>query len=620
MSEPASGQDADRRRAALEEPSGGDLLTRAVVGLAASPGGATGPLSFGEPPLHLLIVEDNPSYAALLVAMLRGVLGSAVQAEVAPSLAACREKLAAERLDCVILDLSLPDAEGLHALAVVSTAAPTVPVVVLTGREEETLALRALQEGAQDFLPKRRADAELVVRSIRYAIERKRVELRIAHQALHDPLTGLPNRILLLDRLETALARSRRNNRLLAVLFVDLDEFKAVNDALGHDAGDELLVAIAGRLAQLVRPADSVGRLGGDEFVVVCEELHGAEEAVLVAERLRARLAEPIFLRGRSLSIGSSLGIAFAEEEVGGEELVQRADAAMYRAKREGGGIALFERSLHDAALQTLELEHQLRTALARGELLLHYQPLVCLYGGPLLWGVEALLRWDHPTLGLLAPGRFVPTAEESGLIVPIGRWVIEEAIRQLARWRQEGVVPPEARLSVNVSQLQLGSRTLLTGVAEALADHEVPPDRLWLELTETAVARNERGAARLLAELQELGVRVALDDFGTGYSSLSALRNLPVRAVKLDRTFFAEAADDSRAAKVLHAVAEVVRAAGLQPVAEGIETEGQLELALQSGCTVAQGFLFARPAPPHALRPVLRSLARGRGAGSAAG
>jgi len=601
-----------REQGVLEVEEGGDLLTRAVAGIGRSPLPQTGPLSDSEPPLHLLIVEDNPSYCALLLEMVHGVLGEAVQADCATDLATARERLVGERLDCVLLDLALPDASGLHALKVVTSLAPTVPVVVLTGHDDETLALRALREGAQDFLPKRRADAELVVRAIRYAIERKRAELRLAHQALHDPLTGLANRLLLIDRLETALARSRRSGKLLAVMFIDIDRFKTVNDSLGHDAGDELLKALANRLQRLLRPTDSVARFGGDEFVVLCEELHGGEEAVLVAERLRARLSEPIALRGRELALGSSIGIAFAGETAGAEELIQRADAAMYRAKRDGSGIALFEHSLHEAALEALELEHQLRVALSRGELLLHYQPLLCLRREPALWGVEALLRWDHPTLGLVAPGKFVPTAEESGLIVPIGRWVLEEGVRQLAHWREEGVVPPQARLSVNVSRVQLGSSSFAAAVAECLAANGLPPSRLWLELTETAVARDERAAAAVLGELRSLGVGVALDDFGTGYSSLTSLRNLPVRAVKLDRAFFAEAAEDRRAERVLRAVAEVVEAAELEPVAEGIETTAQLELAKSAGCTVAQGFLIARPAAPHAIRPVLRKLARG--------
>jgi len=590
-------------------------LAHALAGVASTAvTHQTGLPAAPKQPLALLLIEDSPPYAALLSEMLHGILGASVEITAAATLEEGRERLREQRADCVILDLALPDAEGLEALRSVAAQVPSTPIVVLTGRDDDALAIAALQEGAQDFIPKRRADGELLVRAIRYAIERKRGELRLAHQALHDRLSGLPNRELLLDRIETALARSERSGRLMAVMFLDLDRFKTVNDSLGHQAGDELLVALADRLRALTRPTDTVARFGGDEFVVLCEELHGGEEAALVAERLRAKLSEPLVLRDRELYVSVSIGIAFAGGCSSAEELIQQADAAMYRAKQEGVGIALFESAFHEAALAALELEHQLRAALHRREFVLHYQPLLRVNGRPELLGVEALVRWDHPTLGLLGPDRFVPTAEESGLIVAIGNWVVWEGLRQLAHWREEGAMPKRALLSVNLSRAQLGSTSTVRAVADGLAAHGIPPANLWLELTESALARDEQAAKQTLAELRALGVRFALDDFGTGYSGLSALRSLPVEAVKIDRAFLAEAADDQAAARLFKAVLGVVQAAELRPIAEGVEREEQLELVRSCGCDIAQGFLLARPAPPIALTPLLRRLVRGEG------
>jgi diguanylate cyclase (GGDEF)-like protein len=560
--------------------------------------------------LNLLVIEDSPAYASLVSAMLRGALGDALAVHSAGSLLEARQVLHACEVDCVLLDLALPDAQGLDALEAVQATDPGVPVIVLTGNEDEELAIRALQQGAQDFIAKRRADGELLVRCMRYAIERKRGEQRLSHQALHDALTGLPNRLLLLDRLAGALARYHRRRRALALMFIDLDRFKTINDSLGHDAGDELLVALAGRLRRMVRPSDTIARFGGDEFIVLCEELHGQEEAVHVAERVRKVLGEPIVLRGREIAVDASIGIAFGGPEVRAEALLRQADSAMYRAKREGTGIALFEPALHEAALAALELEHALRGALDRGELLLHYQPVVRLGEEHALFGLEALLRWRHRRRGVIGPDLFVPIAEETGMIVPIGAWVLEQSTRQLAEWIAAGLLPARTLLSVNLSGAQLSAHGAYKALERALATSKLDPRNLCLEVTETTIASDERARVRALSELRELGVRLALDDFGTGYSSLSVLRTLPVDAVKIDRAFLRQAADDEDLAPMFRAVLGVVRAAKLTAVAEGVESEGQLALVRAAGCELVQGFLFARPLPAHRLPGAIAQLA----------
>jgi diguanylate cyclase (GGDEF)-like protein len=557
--------------------------------------------------LRLLIIEDSPAYSTLVEHMLGDALSDELDVVHTGAASEARRILCEQEIDCVLLDLSLPDAGGLEGLEVVQSAAPEVPVVVLTGTDDQALAMRAVHDGAQDFLVKRRADRESLARSIRYAIERKRSEARVARQAVHDALTELPNRILLLDRLNVAIARCGRRPTGLALMFLDLDGFKGVNDGLGHDAGDELLVELARRLSSIVRPSDTVARFGGDEFLILCEELRSEREAIHVAERARAAIAEPLTLRGRELSLRASVGIACAKPSpINAEGLIREADLAMYRAKRAGTGIELYEAAMHADVIAELETEHELQGAMAREELQLHYQPEIMLAPGAQAFGVEALLRWDHPRAGFLLPSDFITLAEESGLIVPIGDWVVLQACRQLASWQREGAASDEVTVAVNVSPVQLGAPGFLDGVLHALGCSGLQPRCLCIEVTESCVAEDPAGAAKALQDLKGLGVRLALDDFGTGYSSLSALSTYPVDIVKIDRSFIAGLERNPMVARMFEAVLGVVRAADLQSIAEGVETEGQLALLERLGCDAAQGFLFARPAAAQEMLPWL--------------
>ncbi|MEA2147674.1 MAG: hypothetical protein QOG59_3261, partial [Solirubrobacteraceae bacterium] len=460
-----------------------------------------------------MVVEDSPAYAALVEEMLLEGLGSGLEVIHADSLSAAVAALTAQsRVDGVLLDLSLPDAAGLVALGGIQAVAPQAPVVVLTGREDQAVALLAVQEGAQDFLPKKGIDAALLARAVRYAVERKRSELRAEHLSLHDALTGLPNRVLFLDRLNVAVERLRRQPTSVAVLFIDLDRFKVVNDSLGHDVGDVLLAEVSNRLRRVLRSGDTVARFGGDEFVLLCVDLRSEREALALALRAREMILAPVELAGRQLSVGACVGVAWAERTVvSSEALIREADLAMYRAKQRGSGVELIEAGMDARAMTELETERGLRHAVEHGELRLYYQPQVGVADGH-VFAVEALLRWEHPERGLLAPEEFIGLAEQTGLIVPIGAWVVAEACRALAGWRRDGSVSEELWVSVNLSPRQLGAPGLRDAVAGALSDCNLPPRCLCLEITETSVAHDPVGADTILRELKALGVKLALD------------------------------------------------------------------------------------------------------------
>jgi diguanylate cyclase (GGDEF)-like protein len=413
------------------------------------------------------------------------------------------------------------------------------------------------------------------------------------HQAFHDSLTGLPNRQLLMDRLEHALARAARAESQAAVLFVDLDTFKNVNDSLGHAAGDELLREAARRLITCVRSSDTAARFGGDEFVVLLEDVDSRRVA-RVANRILEAMGEPFVIRGREVFIGASIGIAIGGDEA--DDLLRNADLALYRAKSKGKGQKqVYEPEMHVAMVERLELEESLAKALRGAELILHFQPIMELRSLRLA-GVEALVRWQHPTRGLLLPGEFIPVAEDSRLMLPLGRWVLHNACMQAAEWRRRRPSAREMTLSVNFSSAQFSDPTLVEGVRRALVESELPADRLVLELTETAFLRDPDTVADRMGELKRLGVRIAVDDFGTGNASLSHLARFPVDVLKVDRGFVNRIGIDRRQTAIAGSIVGLGESLGMTVVGEGIETPDQLAQLLALGCGFGQGFYLAKP------------------------
>ncbi|HET9443426.1 MAG TPA: EAL domain-containing protein, partial [Acidimicrobiales bacterium] len=434
-----------------------------------------------------------------------------------------------------------------------------------------------------------------IVLTIRDVSERKAFERRLTEQAFHDALTGLANRSLFSNRLEHALGRRHRRPDAVAVIFIDLDDFKTVNDSLGHAAGDALLVEVAQRLTTVLRPGDTTARLGGDEFAVMIDEIDDPTIPVSVAERVLEQLRSPFLLDGKEVDVSASLGIAVATDgATTAEDLLRNADIAMYMAKsRTQGGYEVFEARMHDSALQRLNLKADLQRALEHDELVLHYQPIYDLATGRPA-GFEALVRWQHPERGLLGPGEFIPLAEESGLIVSLGRRVLEMACRQARRW----YAVHGATMSVNLSRKQLTHPALVEDVAAILACAGLPPEAVTLEITESLVMHDVDATVAVLHQLRRLGVRIAIDDFGTGYSSLATLRHLPVDVLKIDKAFVDGIATSQEDLILVSTVVELARGLGMATVAEGIEDEAQLAALKAVGCSHGQGYHLSRPVP----------------------
>jgi diguanylate cyclase (GGDEF)-like protein len=439
---------------------------------------------------------------------------------------------------------------------------------------------------------------------------RSRAELQVAanlhlETSLHDALTGLPNRVLLRDRLDHAMLRARRSRKTLAVLFADLDRFKQVNDHFGHHVGDELLVAVGNRLTGVLRPGDTLARASGDEFVILCEDLADERQADTIATRICAALAEPYTLSRGQVHVTASIGIAFAWPGDTAEQILHNADVAMYQAKRRGGHdyvvVDLVEQHMID---ERTTLEHDLHGASVRGELRLDYQPIVDSADGRPT-GVEALLRWDHPQRGVIAPNVLIPLAEQSGLISQVGGWVLEQSCRDRGRWRDE-LRDPMFRVSVNVSVNQLFARDFYAAVYDVLLETETDPELLTLEVTESVFVADGARALVVLNELRRIGVRLALDDFGTGYSSLSYLRQFPFDIIKIDQTFVADIGLAGSSDAILGAIVTLGHALGITVVAEGVETAKQRQKLVELGCDSCQGYFFARPMSAEKLAGVM--------------
>jgi diguanylate cyclase (GGDEF)-like protein len=443
----------------------------------------------------------------------------------------------------------------------------------------------------------------------RRTVEAERIERQLRHDALHDVLTGLPNRACFVERLRHAGERARRHAEdAFAVLFVDLDHFKVVNDSFGHLAGDELLVEVARRLAGCLRSVDTLARLGGDEFALLLEEVHEPSDAARVAERLQLALGTPMTIRESEVFTSASIGIALSGRvDDAPQHLLRSADLAMYRAKEHGRGrFEVFDQAMHTAAMERLRMEMDLRRAVERDQLVLHYQPVVSLSTGGVV-AVEALVRWQHPERGLIPPLDFIPVAERTGVICEIGRWVLARACQQLKSWEHEFGYDAPQSVWINVSPKQFAQRDLADSVSALFESLSFEPRRIKFEITESILLEDVELATRTLGELRRLGVQVFMDDFGTGYSSLTYLGRLPLDGIKVDRSFVSQMGDDARQAQLVGTIITLIRNLGLEPIAEGVETDQQARLLREMGCAFAQGFVFCRPLPAREIDDLLR-------------
>ncbi len=654
---------------------------------------------------RVLLVGEDPRSTTKIMEMLRAVWPQGLLITQAPCIPDAVQELSDHADTCVLLTLPADD-DPLAALRELAAAAPAAPILVLSDGEDASVGVAAVQAGAQDHLSASELHPALLARCVRYAIERKRAEVRLTRRALQDPLTGLPNRLLFRDRVSVALDRSQRTGLAPAVMFLDLDSFKGVNDTLGHSTGDQVLHELSARFTALLRPMDTVARIGGDEFTFLFEGLTGEAEAMAIAQRIAEAAAEPIHIgdMNSEVSIAVSIGITMLDDPaISLDEALRDADGAMYRAKRLGGGRAELSSDRPEAgdrswptppetattaetavaaataatattaapsaaapAAATTERVHEptlaeprfgdlrdrpgapagvaladeapapatdlapleavpspsvvdfnrspayrpdadealdeLRAAIDRDQLRVHYQPRVTISGQTGLIGFEALVRWHHPWRGLLEPAQFLALAEQSGLIVPIGDWVIEQALDQIRHWRQ---ARPGVSISVNVSRRQLADPGFPTRLAWAIERSDSDPSVLWLEIAADALLDGELDP-RIVTEIADLGVNIAIDGFGLVRATLGDLRDFPVDMLKIDRRFVRELDDDEDGAALIGAVVELGHTLGLSVVAAGVETDHQLAQLRDLGCDGAQGFLFSQPVPEESVGEML--------------
>ena len=687
---------------------------------------------------NILLVEDNPGDARLFHEMFNVEGLHNTEVKHAESVSEAEKYLAEHAVDIILLDLGLPDAQGLDAVRRVCEAAPHVPLVVLTVSDDESHAALALQVGAQDYLIKGQIEARGLLRALRHAVERKVMEdalfvekeraqvtlnsigdavactdiagnitflnlvaekmtgisreeaagrpmaevlrildaasretvanpmalavgknrtvhlplncvlvrrdgfeipiedsvspihnregeatgavivfrdvsvaqamaLQMAHSAQHDFLTGLPNRMLLNDRVSQAIVLAHRHMKKVAVLFLDLDGFKHINDSLGHPIGDKLLQSIAKRLVDCGRSSDTVSRQGGDEFVVLLSEVEQSDDAASTARRMLQAIAEPHSIGQHDLHVTASIGLSiYPDDGLDAETLIKNADTAMYQAKENGHqSYQFFKPAMNIRAVERQSIEESLRRALERQEFALHYQPLINLKTGEIT-GAEALIRWTHPTRGPVSPAQFIPVAEDCGLILPIGNWVLREACKQAQAWIAVGL--PLGTMAVNISAIEFRDEHFLEGVFGILKDTGLDPRSLELELTESVLMKRVESTGSILKALRARGVQIAVDDFGTGYSSLSYLRKFPIDALKIDQSFVRQITTAPDGTTLVTAVISMGRSLKLRVVAEGVETQQELAFIQAHQCDEAQGYFFSKPLPPEQFAKLLET------------
>lgn len=553
-------------------------------------------------PLHLLILEDCIGDAELMVHELEQS-GFAPQWQRVDTEAEFLAHLD-QKIDLILADYSLPGFDAAQALVHLNKRRLDVPFIIVSGCIGEEHAVECMKAGATDYLLKDRLArlgqaVKKALQELSLRQDKQRVAEQLTHNAFHDAMTGLPNRDLFQDRVQRCLHQmDRREGYLFAVLTVDLDSFQAINVSFGQPAGDKVLIETSQRLIQKVRSGDTVARLGGDEFALLLDDVKDVRNALRIAERVQAELAQPFLLDGREVLISACVGIATsASTYKRSTDALRDAGTAMARAKRLGPGqVAVFDIRMHTQAVTRLKLETDLRRASDRHEFLLYYQPVVSLQSGQIA-GFEALLRWQHPERGLISPGECLPVAEEIGLLIPIGRWVLQNASDQLRTWQVEFPVVPPLSMSINLSCKQfLQSEELLILVDETLKATGLDPRSLTLEVTETVMMDNVEAALSTLAQLKDRQLRISIDDFGTGYSSLSYLQRLPIDHIKIDQSFVAGMKPSGESLEIVRSIVTLAHSLGKSVIAEGVETEEQLALLRSEGCEYGQGYFFSKP------------------------
>ncbi len=569
--------------------------------------------------VKVLLVDDDDDDYVMTRDLFSEIEGTRYELQWIIAYDQARELIKQKSHDAYLVDYRLGEHTGLDLLRDAIEDGCRAPIIILTGQGDVHLDVQAMKSGAADYLVKGQISAPLLDRSIRYAIERKRTEEDTYRMAYYDILTNLPNRFLFNDRLTQAIALAERHNRLVAVLFFDLDNFKRVNDTFGHYMGDQLLKNIAERLTLCMRRGDyfarqgpddsidTVARLGGDEFIIILSEIKQAEDAAKVAQRILGALSKEFILNTYEIFISASIGIAiYPDDGKDVESLLKNADAAMYHAKSEGkNNYQYYRQSMNASALERLTIENRLRKALERKDFVLHYQPQLDISSGKIV-GLEALIRWNQSDNTIVPPGEFIPIAEETGLIIPISDWILHTACMQSKEWHAS--LFPDVPVSVNISSQQFQQKNFVKTVKRVLEDTGTRPRDIILEITESTIMHNTDIVFSTLYELSKIGIRLSIDDFGTGYSSLSYLKRFPIYAIKIDRSFVKEINTSADDAAISRAIISMAHSLKLRVVAEGVETKHQLSFLRSQGCDEVQGYLFSRPLP---LEEILKLLTR---------
>ncbi len=555
--------------------------------------------------IRLLLVDDDDTPVRQLQEKLAELQHIRFEINHESCLADALERLQESVFDLIMVDLSLPDAYGTDVIYPLRTNAPEIPIIVLTGLDNEEIAMKAVREGVQDYLVKGSIESTTLARAIRYAIERQRMlhQLEKARQleqylAYHDALTGLPNRKLLLDRLHQSLSRARRGQHLVGLLSLDLDGFKKTNDTLGHAAGDNLLKTAAVRLRESVRESDTVARISGDEFMLIIDNLTREQDALVVCEKILKTLSQPYEISKHRFYMTASMGVSlypFDGSDV--ESLVKNADIAMYRAKSDrNNSYQLYNLSMEAQAQEKMRLENELRRLLAEDaqtELSLHYQPVLNFEQNSIT-SLEALVRWQHPEMGFISPVRFIPIAEETGLIDPLGEWIINKACHQNKVLQDNGYTP--VRVAINLSTKQFRQRDIREIIHDALDSSGLNPEFLALEITESSAMQDVEYTIQILKHFKNLGVQISVDDFGTGYSSLSYLKKLPADILKIDRSFIDGVPEDRNDTSITAAIINLAHNLDLAVIAEGVENQQQFAYLQSMHCDEMQGYHFSKP------------------------